>query len=87
MRIHHPDKSPVFPFSGVRVDAMRRVPPAFMFPRYHTTMLLLLVRLAFQYVIHPDLATGNVQVFIVSEQLLAQRKLAGITRPGGVAYL
>ncbi len=50
-------------------------------------MLLLLVRFAFQDVIHTGLAAGDVQVFIVSEQLLAQRKLAGITRPGGVAYL
>lgn len=46
-------------------------------------MLLLLVRFAFQDVIHTGLAAGDVQVFIVSEQFLAQWKLTGIARPGG----
>ena len=49
-------------------------------------MLLLLVCLAFQYLIYPRLAAGDVEVAVVGEALLAHQGTAA-ARSGGVAYL
>lgn len=45
-----------------------------------------LVSFTFQYLIHPGLAAGDIEVFVVSETLLAHW-YAAAAGPGGVAYL
>ncbi|EFE05996.1 hypothetical protein CIT292_10975 [Citrobacter youngae ATCC 29220] len=62
------------------------MPPAFIFPGYHPAVLLLLMRLAFQYAVNPGLAAGDVQVFVISEMLFLHQSVAAVC-PGGLVYL
>lgn len=62
------------------------VPSFFMPARDHPAMLLLLVCLAFLYLIYPRLSADDIQVTVVGEALFGHQRYAA-ARPGGVAYL